>query len=137
MATLNDEYTTPASGAASLAGRGGSTQPGLPAVSQAAPGEKIVEAGDIMEQLKNWSNEFGTDPGSILRENNITDTGDIRPGQMLTIPTEKTISSRTRGLIAAPEGGDETENLMTRLISGFDVGADEQFEDFVGAVHFQ
>ena len=95
-----------------------------------APGEKVVEAGDIMEQLKNWSNEFGTDPGSILRENNITDTGDIRPGQMLTIPTEKTISSRTRGLIDAPEGGDETGNLMTRLISGFDVGADEQLEDY-------
>ena len=109
----------------------GSISPtGIPAVSQAAPGAKVVEAGDIMDQLKNWSNEFGTDPGSILRENNITDTGDIRPGQMLTIPTEKTISERTRGLIDAPEGGDETGNLMTRLISGFDVGADEQFEDY-------
>ena len=111
----------------------GSISPtGIPATAGAlaAPGEKVVGAGDIMEQLKNWSNEFGTDPGSILRENNITDTGDIRPGQMLTIPTEKTISSRTRGLIDAPEGGDETGNLMSRLISGFDVGGDEQFEDY-------
>ena len=109
----------------------GSISPtGIPAVSQAAPGAKVVGAGDIMEQLKNWSNEFGTDPGSILRENNITDTGDIKPGQMLTIPTEKTISSRTRGLIDAPEGEDETGNLMSRLISGFDVGGEEQFEDY-------
>ena len=92
----------------------GSISPtGIPAVSQAAPGAKVVGAGDIMEQLKNWSNEFGTDPGSILRENNITDTGDIKPGQMLTIPTEKTISESIRGLIDAPEGEDETGNLRS------------------------
>ena len=132
MATLNDEYTTPASGAASLAGRGGSTEPGLPAVSQAAPvnvEKKIVGKGPIQDQLVSWSNEYGTDPGSILRENNITNTGDIKPGQVLTIPSGKTNSSVTQGLIDAPEE-DETESLMSRIISGFDIGGKEQFEDY-------
>ena len=132
MATLNDEYTTPASGAASLAGRGGSTEPGLPAVSQAAPvnvEKKIVGDGPIQDQLVSWSNEFGTDPGSILRENNITNTGDIKPGQVLTIPSEKTNSSVTQGLIDAPQD-DETDSLMSRIIDGFDIGGKEQFEDY-------
>jgi hypothetical protein len=66
-----------------------SADAGIPASpgALAAPGAKVVEDGPIQEQLVAWSNEFGTDPLTILKENNITNSSDIYPGQMLTIPS--------------------------------------------------
>ena len=57
--------------------------------SQGAKGGiDIVKATDdpIQGQLVSWSNEYNSTPEEILRTNNITNTGDIRPGQELAIP---------------------------------------------------
>ena len=96
-----------------------SADPGLPAVSQAAPGAKVVEDGPIQEQLVAWSNEFGTDPLTILKENNIKNSSDIYPGQMLTIPSgaetseEDTLLSSLTNLVSSSwddiTGGDSAD----------------------------
>ena len=97
---------------------------GVPAVSQTAPGAKIVEDGPIQEQLVAWSNEFGTDPLTILKENNIKNSSDIYPGQMLTIPSG-----------AAAETSDE-DSLISKLgevvSSNWDeiTGGDQPTEDY-------
>ena len=77
----------------------------------------IVTEEQVQKQLVQWSNEFDTDPESILRENNITSTGDIKPGQKLAIPTEKT-RGLTRGI--APE--TEEDPLVGSLLEGVGSG---------------
>ena len=68
----------------------------------------------IQQQLIKWSNEYDTTPEEILRSNNITDTSEIVPGQVLSI---------TAAELSEEEGG-----LVSRLISGFDVAEDQPDE---------
>ena len=88
-----------------------------PIEEEAALPTVIVTEEQVQKQLVQWSNEFDTDPESILRENNITSTGDIKPGQKLTIPPKKT-RGLTRGI--APE--TEEDPLVGSLLEGVGSG---------------
>ena len=103
-----------------------SADAGIPASpgALAAPGAKVVEDGPIQEQLVAWSNEFGTDPLTILKENNIKNSGDIRPGQMITIPS---------GAAAETSKEDGLVSQLTNLVSsGWDAitGGESETEDY-------
>ena len=97
---------------------------GIPAVSQAAPGVKIVGDGPIHDQLVSWSNEFGTDPLTILKENNIKNSSDIKPGMMMDI---------TSGAAADTSEEDTLLSRLTDLVktSWSDItGGDQPTEDY-------
>ena len=101
---------------------------GIPAASQAQTGVKIVGEGDIQEQLVSWSNEFNTDPLTILKENNIKNSSDIRPGMMMDIP-----SGLHGGAAADTSEEDTLLSQLTDLVktSWSDItGGDQPTEDY-------
>ena len=112
------EYPAPASDPAVMEPVEQSAPIEYPAPSQ----KKVVGDGPIQDQLVSWSNEFGTDPETILRENNITNTGDIKPGQVLNV-----------SLGAAAETSEEDTLLsqLTDLVSSTLKTSEEQpVEDY-------
>ena len=87
------------------------------------PAKTVITVTDepIQQQLVKWSNEYATTPEQILRDNNITDTSEIVPGQELTI--------------AAAELSEEEGGLVARLISGYDPAEDQPVEDYSEGVY--